>query len=68
MLKKKSFIFALIGVLCFVAAMYFTYAETRANFDYGDFDETETDEAEETAATVVTEKPTAHETAEQAEE
>lgn len=68
MLKKKSTIFALIGVLCFAAAMYFIYAETRANFDFGDFDETETDEAKETAEPVVNEKPTAHETAEQAEE
>jgi hypothetical protein len=39
MLKKKSLIFALIGVVMFAVAMYFTYRETRDNYDLGDFDD-----------------------------
>jgi len=45
MLKKKSTIFALIGLLCFVAAMYFIYAETKSNYDVEGFDE-DSDEPE----------------------
>lgn len=67
MLKKKSAIFALIAVLMFAAAMYFMYRETKETYDFGDFEEDET-EAEEEPATVVTEKPTADETADKAEE
>ena len=49
MLKKKSTIFALIGVLMFAAAMYFMYHETRETYDIGDFidDEPEPEEIEE---------------------
>jgi len=69
MLKKKSTIFALIGVLCFAAAMYFIYSETRANFDFGDFDETEPEEEEEISEPVKpVVKPTADETEPNAEE
>lgn len=46
MLKKKSTIFALIGVLMFTAAMYFMYAETKNTYDIGDFDEPEPEPGE----------------------
>jgi len=59
MLKKKSTIFALIGVLCLAAAMYFIYRETRANYDLGDFDETEPDDDAETVTPAKTVNTTA---------
>lgn len=47
MLKKKSAIFALIAVLMFALAMYFTYRETKETYDFGDF-ETEEEPEEDT--------------------
>lgn len=46
MLKKKSTIFALVGVLMFVVALYFMYRETKETYDVGDFEQPEPDEPE----------------------
>lgn len=43
MMKKKSTIFALIGVLCVAVAMYFMYKETRDTYDIFIDDEPEPD-------------------------
>ena len=40
-MKRKSTIFALIGLLMFVAAMYFMHKETKESYDLGDYQEPE---------------------------
>jgi len=39
MLKKKSTIFALVGVLMFAVALYFMYRETKEAYEIGDSEE-----------------------------
>jgi len=46
-MKKKSTIFALIGVICVVVAMYFVYKETRDTYDIYIDEEPEPDEEPE---------------------
>lgn len=60
-MRKKSTIFALIGVLCVAVAMYFMYKETRDTYDIYIDDEPEPEQPEPEPDTTKEGKNVVHE-------